>query len=824
MFRNLDVLRGGSIFPSFRNQQQKINYVEAKRLFRRKIQRAFLHFDKAECIESKWTVDDVKRMLRVIKVSIKDDSVIKKIFNYVDWNDSGTIDFSKFVRFVQTPFKPSDLIRLDMALNLCNPVTFKKYHTWTVRLRPLTFSLMPGLNDIAAHFHESSNPEMYTVLDKGSRLAFINTVRVDQTSFWEIKRTLQTIPCPFMLTFQNIWLPDVDEVKDNTGIRRLSRNSERVNSIKFDNDKYPDISQSKIVENSECYINQYHNHCFHCPSENAWYLNIHLIMEDENFSAFSAFVMYLIIFSIGLSTVVYALQTVPSLEWRGWQVLEAIVSIIFFIDFAIRILVCRNVWRYMKDWLNIIDFCSVVPLWLELATAGLFNPAGLRLLRMVRLVRIVRLLKSAALNELVTVLIGTIYTCARWQIMLMWFILLSIILIGSLQFNIEQGTPRVVGDCHMMTNPIACNEDGIKEILYNQKSISECSGSCAELVKAGCCSFDQWTGSCEFQRDYSAGQYSAQTNFSQWMGLCNLEEHRVRTGESSPSPFEAVPHSMWWVAATVHMVGYGEIFPTTISGLLVASFSSLLGLVFMAFPVNIIGANFTVAVIRSRYREHAGKFKNPMGTVWDLLWEVNEFVGAYIFKPGDEMIFYSQNTALSSRKKTLQILKYPSGWSSLPFAWDGIVGLPRMSQFKLFVLYGIYGQSHRNMFKAKRIYMRKKVAEQQRENITQDCSTQKLEGPILENCSQSISCTVAGKIMLSDSQRSSERRVDSSDGSRAGWHDKEMTNNSQLLIHDKSLERTCNSASNSVSLIMCQDQAHSPSQRTREANGCIYLT
>jgi len=794
MFRNRDVLRDRSTFPLFKSRE-KVNYVEAKRLFRRKIQRAFCHFDRDDCMGSKWTVDDVKRMLRVIKVHVKDAAVIKQIFNYVDWNHSGTIDFAKFVRFVQTPFKPSDLIRLDMALNLYNPSSFKKYHTWTVRLRPLTFSLMPGLNDIAAHFQESSNPEMYTVLEKGSRLAFINTVRVDQTSFWEIKRTLQTIPCPFMLTFQNIWLPDVDEVKDNTGIRRLSRNSDKVNKITFENDKYPDISQWKTVENSECNINLYYNHCSHCPSEDAWYLNIHLLMEDENFSAFSAFVMYLIIFSIALSTVVYVLQTIPSLEWSGWQVLEVIVSVIFFIDFAIRILVCRNICRYMKDWLNIIDFCSVIPLWLELATAGLFNPSGLRLLRMVRLVRIVRLLRSTVLNEFLTVLIGTISVSARWQVVFMWFILLSMIVIGYFQFNIEEGILKLASDCHIQTNQTSCYENGFIEIsLFNQKSISDCLGSCAELGKAGCCSFDQLTGICEFQKAYSPEQYQPQANFSQWIGLCNVEEHRIRTGESCPSTFETAPQAMWWVAATVHMVGYGDIFPTTLYGRLLATFSCVLGVLFMAFPVNTTGSNFAIAVIRSRYREHLRNIQNPIGTVWELLWEVNEFVGAYLFKPGDEMVFYSRSNALSSKKKTMQILKFSNGWSSLPFAWDGLVGLPRMSQFKLFVLYAIYGKSHRNVFKAERRYRRERVSEWRRKKTTQDCSIQKLEAPISENCSQSTSCIIAGRIVLNDSQRdSSERRLDSSEGSLAGW-------------------------GNSSSMIMCRDQPHSSAQRIREAN------
>lgn len=58
------------------------------------------------------------------------------------------------------------------------------------------------------------------------------------------------------------------------------------------------------------------------------------------------------------------------------------------------------------------------------------------------------------------------------------------------------------------------------------------------------------------------------------------------------SPFESIPMAMWWVFVTTTTVGYGEIYPTTTMGRIIAIFTMNLGILGIALPITVIGQNF----------------------------------------------------------------------------------------------------------------------------------------------------------------------------------------------------------------------------------------
>merc|ERR1719273_1248153 len=106
----------------------------------------------------------------------------------------------------------------------------------------------------------------------------------------------------------------------------------------------------------------------------------------------------------------------------------------------------------------------------------------------------------------------------------------------------------------------------------------------------------------------------------------------ARPGESTPTPYYSVLNSLWITCVTMMMVGYGEVFPTTDIGRLVAALSGILGLLFMALPVIVVGFHFTIAVVRSQYKKlparvDAALEASKKGTVMQMLEQVNEVVG-----------------------------------------------------------------------------------------------------------------------------------------------------------------------------------------------------
>lgn len=53
------------------------------------------------------------------------------------------------------------------------------------------------------------------------------------------------------------------------------------------------------------------------------------------------------------------------------------------------------------------------------------------------------------------------------------------------------------------------------------------------------------------------------------------------------SPFRSIPEAFWWFMVTATTVGYGDLYPTSVGGKIVASFAMLLGVLVIAFPVSV---------------------------------------------------------------------------------------------------------------------------------------------------------------------------------------------------------------------------------------------
>lgn len=62
--------------------------------------------------------------------------------------------------------------------------------------------------------------------------------------------------------------------------------------------------------------------------------------------------------------------------------------------------------------------------------------------------------------------------------------------------------------------------------------------------------------------------------------------------DGKPSPFVSIFHAFYWVLVTMTTVGYGDIYPITVMGWLVAGLAMMSGLIVLTLPITIIGANF----------------------------------------------------------------------------------------------------------------------------------------------------------------------------------------------------------------------------------------
>ncbi len=72
-------------------------------------------------------------------------------------------------------------------------------------------------------------------------------------------------------------------------------------------------------------------------------------------------------------------------------------------------------------------------------------------------------------------------------------------------------------------------------------------------------------------------------------------------GAAQPDKFGSIPESMWWAIITLTTVGYGDAYPITPLGKMVAGITALCGLVMLALPVGIVATAFSDVIRRREF-------------------------------------------------------------------------------------------------------------------------------------------------------------------------------------------------------------------------------
>ena len=77
--------------------------------------------------------------------------------------------------------------------------------------------------------------------------------------------------------------------------------------------------------------------------------------------------------------------------------------------------------------------------------------------------------------------------------------------------------------------------------------------------------------------------------------------------EYQPEAFPNIVESFWWAIATLTTVGYGDVFPITGLGKVLASVIALSGIGLVALPTGIISSGFMANIKTGKKCPHCGK-------------------------------------------------------------------------------------------------------------------------------------------------------------------------------------------------------------------------
>lgn len=172
------------------------------------------------------------------------------------------------------------------------------------------------------------------------------------------------------------------------------------------------------------------------PNKNNWKNKLHDIIYEADTPAGKWFDIILIV-AILISIILVTLESVESVDKEYHDFLnsaEWVITILFSIEYILRIITIKKPSRYILSFYGIIDFLATIPKYLSLIFIGTHALVALRALRLLRVFRILKLTRYlGASGSLISAL-----KASRVKIFVFLFSVLVItIILGTVMYLIE---------------------------------------------------------------------------------------------------------------------------------------------------------------------------------------------------------------------------------------------------------------------------------------------------------------------------------------------------------------------------------------------------
>jgi len=167
-----------------------------------------------------------------------------------------------------------------------------------------------------------------------------------------------------------------------------------------------------------------------------WKTKLHEIIYEADTPVGKWFDVLLLVFIL-LSIVLVMLESVTSIDQKYHDILylgEWIVTILFSIEYILRIVSVKKPFKYIFSFFGVIDFLSTIPMYLTFLFGGAQALVTLRALRLLRVFRILKLARYlGASNQLKDSIIAS-----RVKILVFLFaVMVSSIIFGTIMYLVE---------------------------------------------------------------------------------------------------------------------------------------------------------------------------------------------------------------------------------------------------------------------------------------------------------------------------------------------------------------------------------------------------
>ena len=169
-----------------------------------------------------------------------------------------------------------------------------------------------------------------------------------------------------------------------------------------------------------------------------WRKKLHDTIYESNTPAGKAFDIALL-FLIVISIIVVMLDSIDVYHikyGRIFYILEWTFTILFTLEYILRLVSINRPWKYVFSFLGIIDLLSIIPTYLSIFFVGAQSLLVLRALRLLRIFRIFKL--THFLTEMA--FLKTAMQGSLKKIFIFMLVVLSLVIIlGSIMYLVEEG-------------------------------------------------------------------------------------------------------------------------------------------------------------------------------------------------------------------------------------------------------------------------------------------------------------------------------------------------------------------------------------------------
>jgi voltage-gated potassium channel len=168
----------------------------------------------------------------------------------------------------------------------------------------------------------------------------------------------------------------------------------------------------------------------------SWQNRLHQIIYESNTRAGKTFDIALLVFIIA-SIVVVMLDSIKSLRAKYgslFYILEWTFTILFTIEYILRLICIKKPWRYVTSSLGIIDVLAIIPSYLSFFFAG---AQSLLVFRALRLLRVFRIFKLTHFLSEMRFLSSAVRASVKKIAIFMLMVLSVVIILGSIMYLVE---------------------------------------------------------------------------------------------------------------------------------------------------------------------------------------------------------------------------------------------------------------------------------------------------------------------------------------------------------------------------------------------------